>query len=125
MTPPAIPVVLVVHDDPAVLGSLGFALDVEGFAVCTFGSGAEVLALDHLPDPSCFVAHHPMPGMTGLDLLARLRARGMSMPAVLINGEPDALLRERAASVGVSLIVEKALLDDALLEAVRAALRPR
>jgi FixJ family two-component response regulator len=59
-----------------------------------------------------------MPLIDGLDLLRRLRERGNSMPAVLITTAPDAALRRRAGLAGVS-VVEKPLLGDALLDAIR------
>lgn len=125
MALPESPVVLVVHNDPAVLHSLGFALEVEGFRVCLFGSGDDLLASAHLPGTGCLVAHQHMPGMSGLDLLERLRARELSMPAILITGQPDVFLEERAAAMGSSLVEALALLDNTLIDAVRTAFRAR
>jgi FixJ family two-component response regulator len=62
-----------------------------------------------------------LPGMSGLDLLAVLRARRIDLPAVLITTHPNAALRRRAAQSGV-VIIEKPLLGEALVQGVRAAL---
>jgi FixJ family two-component response regulator len=123
MAPSETPVVLLVDDDPAILGSLRFLLEAEGFEVRAFASGAELLALEHLPRSGCLVTNLEMPGMTGLDLHERLRARQASLPTILITGRYHAALRARAAAAGVALTVEKPLLDDTLLDGIRRALR--
>jgi two-component system response regulator FixJ len=61
-----------------------------------------------------------MPEMNGLELIAKLRERNKALPAVLITS-PDANLRDRAAALGVTM-VDKPMLGDPLLNAVRAAL---
>jgi FixJ family two-component response regulator len=73
-----------------------------------------------LPDPSCLVVDYYMPGMNGLELVAQLRARDVSIPAILITPAPSETLRARAAAAGVP-IVEKPLLGSRLLESIRLA----
>lgn len=114
-------VVVVVDDDPAVRNSLKFSLELEGYSVRVFAGAAEFLREADPGDCACLVIDQIMPGMTGLELLAKLRDRRVSMPAILITSHPNASLRERAASFGIS-IVEKPLLSDSLFEAIRAAL---
>jgi two-component system response regulator FixJ len=113
-------VVTVVDDDPGVRCSLKFSLEIEGFAVRTFGSASEVLDSSEVRRTQCFVIDHKMPGMNGLDLVSCLRARHILTPAVLITSQPDAELTRRAARAAIP-IVEKPLLDNALIERVRAA----
>ncbi len=120
VSPPAN--VVVVDDDPAVLGALKFALELEGFAVASYRGGAELLAQKHLPQTGCLVIDFKLPDMDGLDLLAALRKREVRSPAVLITTHPSAILRKRADAAAVP-IVEKPLLGDALLDAIRRALR--
>lgn len=117
------PLVIVVDDDPAVLGSLCFLLEAEGLEVLAFSSGADLLALECLPRSGCLVTNHHLPGLTGLELLERLRARGLPIAAILITSRPDAVVGDRAAALGVSLIVEKPFLDDTLLNGIRRALQ--
>jgi two-component system response regulator FixJ len=112
--------VVVVDDDPAVCNSLKFSLEIEGFAVRLYESGAELLNERTLPACSCLVVDENMPGITGLDLIARLRDRNITAPAILITWHPNTALARRAAKVNVP-IVEKPLLNDALLELVRDA----
>jgi FixJ family two-component response regulator len=111
------PSIVLVDDDAAVRAALTFAFQVDGFDVAAFGSGEEVLAADRLPDRGCLVMDQRMPGIDGLDALARLRARGVSLPAVLIT-TPTTQIQRRAAAAHVP-IVEKPLMSSALVDQVR------
>jgi two-component system, LuxR family, response regulator FixJ len=118
---PAQSVVLVIDDDPAVRNSLKFALEIEGFSVRVYRSGAELLEEKDMPLSGCLVADYNLPGMNGLDLLAALRARNIKLPAILITTHPTVMIRERAASAGVS-VIEKPLLTDMLFKCIRSTL---
>ncbi len=115
------PAVILVDDDPAVAHAVQFSFDLEGLNVCSFMDGESLLASGDLPKRGCLVLDYQLPGLNGLDLLERLRANGIRMPAVLITTNPRPHLRARAAAAGVP-IIEKPLLTDALLTAVRSAL---
>ncbi len=114
------PVVAVVDDDPAVCGSLKFALELEGFAVRTYHSGSEVLGARDLGTCNCFVIDQRMPEMSGMDLVDALRGRQMSAPVILIISSPNTTLSARAAKAAIP-IVEKPLLGNALVERIREA----
>jgi FixJ family two-component response regulator len=116
--------VVVVDDDPAVLGALKFALDLEGFSASAYRSGSELLAESDLPQTGCLVIDFKLPDTDGLSLLAALRNRAVQLPAVLITTNPSASLRRRAAAAEVP-IVEKPLLGYALVDAIRTALNRR
>lgn len=118
----SLPIVAVVDDDPAVCGSLKFSLELEGFAVHAYFSGAELLNAGDLADCSCLVVDQRMPEMSGMELITRLRERQVRTPAILIVSNPDAALSARAAKAHVP-IVEKPLLGNALLDCIRAACR--
>jgi len=116
------PIVFLVDDDPAVAHAVQFSFDLEGIEVRSFNDAESLLASGDLPrDGGCLVLDYHLPGADGLDLLTRLRAEGVRMPAVLITTNPRTNLSVRAASAGVP-IIEKPLLTDALLSAVRSAL---
>jgi two-component system, LuxR family, response regulator FixJ len=112
--------VLIIDDDPALRNSLKFALEVEGFAVRAYPTGAELLADGEMPDKGCLVVDYKLPVMNGLDLLCELRRRKIDLPAILITTHPNSALRSRAAEAGVHLI-EKPLLNDTLFQGIRAA----
>jgi len=115
------PVVLVIDDDPAVRNSLKFALEIEGFSVRLYPAGAELLEETEMPASGCIVTDYHLPGMNGLDLLARLRERNIRLPAILITTHPSVTIRNQAELAGVRLI-EKPLLSDTLFQGIRAAL---
>ena len=114
------PMVAVVDDDPAVCGSLKFALELEGYAVRTYHSGAELLRGGDLEGFNCFVVDQRMPGMTGMELVEVLRKRELSTPVILIISHPNAALSARAQKAAIP-IVEKPLLGNALVERIREA----
>jgi two-component system response regulator FixJ len=112
--------VFVVDDDPAVRNSLKFSLEVEGFIVRDYSSANELLRETEIADAGCLVIDYHLPEMNGLEMLNRLRARRVAVPAILITSHPSASVRQRAAEAGVR-IVEKPLLGDALVEGIRSA----
>jgi two-component system, LuxR family, response regulator FixJ len=113
-----LPVIAVVDDDRAVCNSLKFSLELEGFAVRAYHSGAEFLGADKFRDCSCFIIDQRMPGMSGMELIAELRARKVSTPAILIISQPNKVLSARAAEAHVP-IIEKPLLSNALVDKIR------
>jgi FixJ family two-component response regulator len=119
---PALPVVVIVEDDPAVRSSLAFSLQAEGFSVRSYASAAEILREVPAPETACLVIDYKLPKMNGLDLLAELRRRQVAAPAILITTHPSAALRERAAATD-TVLIEKPLLGEALFQEIRAALR--
>jgi len=118
------PVVYVVDDDAGVLGSLRFLLETDGFAVRTFRSGTALLnAVRPAAGADCFVIDYKLSDINGIDLIGRLRSRGVATPAILITGYPDANISSRAASVGVKHVLNKPLLDESLSKHIRAAIQ--
>lgn len=115
------PAILLVEDDPAVVNALTFSLELEGFDVCAYADGETLLAATPLPPRACLVLDYNLPGIDGLDLLGRLRAADVTLPAILITTNPRKALRAQAAEAGVQ-IIEKPLLTDALRDSVRSAL---
>ena len=77
--------------------------DAEAFLLVTDGGDADCIVLDH-----------NLSGMSGLDLIALLRARDVTTPAIIVSGHGDALL-DRAAKTGVHAVLRKPLAADALL----------
>jgi two-component system, LuxR family, response regulator FixJ len=116
------PLIAVVDDDPAVCNSLKFSLELEGFAVRTYRSGAELLQAGNIGDCECFVVDQRMPGMSGLDLIASLRQHEIAAPAILVVSQSNDALHARAAKAAVP-IVEKPFLSNALVERIREACR--
>jgi two-component system, LuxR family, response regulator FixJ len=113
-------VILVVDDDEAVRVSLRNMMESEGFEVCAFSNGHDLLNEASLPATGCLIVDYHMPAMNGLDLVSAVRGRGVSIPAILITGNPTKYVRDRAAAIAV-LVVEKPLPGTYLLGCVRDA----
>jgi two-component system, LuxR family, response regulator FixJ len=113
-------IILVVDDDEAVRDSLRNMMESEGFEVRAFSNGHDLLNEASLPAIGCLVVDYNMPAMNGLELVGALRGRGVSIPAILITGDPAKHVRDRAAAIAV-LVVEKPQLGSYLLDCVREA----
>jgi two-component system, LuxR family, response regulator FixJ len=106
--------VCVLEDDDAVRHSLRFSLEVEGFAVREYATGAEFLDAPNTAGAVCLVVDCNLPDMTGLEVISRLRSRGSSMPALIITGQLTASLVKSAAAER-AMVIEKPFLGAALL----------
>jgi len=115
------PVVIVIDDDLAVRNSLRFSLQVEGFSVRAYASGAELPSATELPRFGCLVVDYYLPETNGLDVLRKLRDEKVTLPALLITSHPSEIVRKQAAQAGVT-IVEKPLLGNVLIDGIRDAL---
>jgi two-component system response regulator FixJ len=114
--------VLIVDDDASVRSALKFALEQEGLRVRLYADAAALLADTSLPDRACLVVDYVMPKVSGLEMLAALRARGNHTPAILISPSIDGNMRRRGLKFGVSHFLEKPLLGGTFLEAIRSVL---
>lgn len=115
--------VLVADDDLAVRQSLKFALELEDLEVVVCADGPDLLAHPRLADAECVVLDYKMPVMDGFEVLARMKARNCQIPVILITSYATEALRRRAASAGVRHVVEKPLLDSALVDSIRDVVR--
>ncbi len=121
---PATPHILVVDDDPALLENIAECLTAEGFEVSVARDGAAALArLSEAPRPAVVIIDQRMPGMTGTELVARIRRQPAlaGVRLVLASGLPPS----RAAGVSdgeADAVLEKPFGVDALDGAVRAQL---
>ncbi|MFI4995826.1 MAG: response regulator [Hyphomicrobiales bacterium] len=116
-------VIAVVDDDADVRDSLKFSLEVEGFRVRSFANGSELLRDAGLENLGCLIIDYHMPDMSGLELIERLRQRGLSIPSILVSNDPSRVIGRRASVAGV-LLMEKTKLAETLIEAIRHALGP-
>jgi two-component system response regulator FixJ len=116
------PIVLIVDDDPAVRSSLQFCLEIEGFVVRTYSCGPDLLDDLDMPQTGCLVIDYRLPSMNGLDLLSELRRRRIELPAILVTTNPSVSVRAQTAAAG-AVLIEKPLLNEALFDGIRAAMR--
>jgi two-component system response regulator FixJ len=112
----------VIDDDEAMRQSLQFLLDTAGYAARTYESAIQFLEQLDALEPGCIVTDVRMPEMNGLELVRRLRSRGVTLPVIVITGHGDVPLAVEAMKSGVADFLEKPFDDEQLLSAVRAAL---
>jgi FixJ family two-component response regulator len=125
MASAAKPTVYVVDDDAAVLGSLQFLLETDGFAVRTFRNATALLNAGGTPGADCYVIDYKMPDINGIELAGRLRQADGDIPVILITGYPDVNISARAAAAGVKDVILKPLLDENLVKRIRGAIQAR
>ena len=116
-------VVHVIDDDEAIRQSLAFLLQAAKIEVKTYPSA--MAFLDALPDTvsSCIITDVRMPGLSGVDLLRRLKELKIGVPVIVITGHGDVPLAVEAMKIGASDFLEKPFDDEVLLASVRSALR--
>jgi len=116
------PTILVLDDDVPVLSSLQFLLETHDFAVLTFRTGAAMLDWVNLHTSDCIVVDYKMPELDGLQVVAQLRARGISTPVILVTGFPDDSIYLKAAAAGIQHVLLKPDLEDTLVSRITGML---
>ncbi|HKD48448.1 MAG TPA: response regulator [Rhizomicrobium sp.] len=106
--------ILVIEDDEAVRASTRTLLEAQGFLVRDFADAESFLATTDGRDAGCIILDQNLTGMSGLDLIAILRAQGVRTPAAIVSGDSKSL-SARAAKEGVHTVLRKPLAADALL----------
>jgi two-component system response regulator FixJ len=116
------PVIYVIDDDDAVRQSLEFLLKTSGMTVRGFESAKAFL--DILPQirSGCIITDVRMPGISGIDLLRKVKQAGIDIPVVVITGHGDIALAVEAMKIGAVDFLEKPFDDNALLAAVQGSL---
>ena len=117
---PSRPEVIIVEDDADLLRALTFAFETEGFGVQSYASAESLLDQPALAERSCLVLDYWLPKMNGLALLSHLREQGCDLPAVLITTSTREI--ERRAALASIPIIDKPLLNNALVAKVRQLL---
>lgn len=116
----------VIDDDEHVRESLAFLLESAGFEVKTYDSGNRFLEQSTGRETGCVVTDVRMPGLNGLELAVRLKARGSPLPVIVITGHGDVPLAVEAMRSGVQDFIEKPFDDVTMINAIETALtRPR
>lgn len=116
------PVVHVVDDDADIRASIALLMKSVRLVARTWAGADEFLAAWHPEEPGCLVLDVRMPGMSGLELQAVLRERGATIPIVFLSGHGDIPMALRAVKSGALDFLEKPFRDQALIDAVHAAL---
>ena len=114
--------VAIVDDDDLMRSALQGMLRSVGLPSQAFASAEEYLNSGQQHQTACLIADIRMPGMSGLELQAKLNAEHCRIPTIFITAHGDTKLRMQALRAGAVEFLAKPFDDDALLGSVRAAL---
>jgi FixJ family two-component response regulator len=119
---PSRSLIAVVDDEESVCRALERLLRSVGFDVATFASGAAFLESDGRWRAACVVLDVHMPGLSGIDVQARLSAAAQEVPVVVITGRDSEEVRERALAAGAAAYLRKPVDDQTLLTTLATAM---
>jgi len=118
--------IYLVDDNDGFRDSTAWLLETAGFEVQAHASGPAFLEAyageRHGGGAHCIVSDIRMPLMSGLQLQEELRRRGIGLPLVFVTAHGDVPLAVEAMRKGASNFLEKPFSDDALIDAIRAAI---
>lgn len=117
-----LPVISVVDDDDSVRKSLRSLIRSAGLQVEVFASAEEFLSSDRTHSTQCLILDVRMPGMNGLELQDQLERCRCQIPVVFITAHGDQASRAKALRNGAVAYLYKPFSDQALLNAIDAAL---
>jgi len=122
ITQPKTKVVAIVDDDDLMRNALGGLLKAVGLPAQEFASAEEFLNSGQKHEMGCLIADIRMPGISGLELQAKLNLDRCRIPIIFITAHGDEKMRLQALRAGAVEFLAKPFDDEALLVSVRAAL---
>lgn len=108
----------IIDDDESVRKGLSRLMRSAGFSSRTYDSAECFLAQEKLEVSGCILMDITMPHMSGLELAARLRQLGISLPVIAISARDDEETRQKASDLGVRFYLRKPVDDQALIDAI-------
>jgi FixJ family two-component response regulator len=114
--------VAIVDDDDLMRSALQGLLKAVGLPAQAFASAEDFLKSGQQHETACLIADIRMPGMSGLELQAKLNAEHCRIPTIFITAHGDSKMRMQALRAGAVEFMAKPFDDEVLLENVRAAL---
>ena len=102
--------------------ALGRLLRLAGCKVALFPSGEAFLASLDAGRPDCLILDLWMDGLSGVDVLRRLRAAAIATPVICITANADVTLAKEVLEAGAIQLLRKPISNNDLLDAIRIAL---
>lgn len=116
------PTVFVVDDDEAMRDALAQLLESSGLQVEVHADGGSFLDAYAANRSGCLLLDMAMPGMSGFEVQAALKARGLEIPIVFLTGHGDIPMAVQAVQGGAVDFLEKPIPGSVLIERVNRAL---
>ena len=114
--------VAIVDDDESLNNALRDLIESDGLSALSFDSAEQFLNSDARHKAACLIVDIRMPGMSGLELQAKLKTDSCRIPVIFITAHGDDEMRSAALRDGAVEFLTKPFDDDVLLEMVHAAL---
>jgi len=108
----------IVDDDESVRKGLSRLMRSAGIESHAYASPESFLAEVHNEGHACILMDITMPRMSGLELGAQLREKGITLPMIAISAHDDDDTRHLARELGVRFFLRKPVDDQALLDAI-------
>jgi two-component system KDP operon response regulator KdpE len=115
--------ILVVDDEPPIRKLLRVGLGSQGYAVSEAPSAKVAIELMQSEPPDLILLDLGLPGMTGLELLAKWRGDGLDIPVVILSSRTDEAGIVSALELGADDYVTKPFGMNELVARIRVALR--
>jgi FixJ family two-component response regulator len=114
--------IAIVDDDESLQGALQDLIESVGLSALCFGAAEQFLESEARHKAACLIVDIRMPGMSGLELQAKLKAEGCRIPIIFITAHGDSEMRTLAMGDGAVEFLTKPFDDPVLLEVINAAL---
>jgi FixJ family two-component response regulator len=115
--------IAIIDDEVLVRESFRDCMESVGYMVETFGSAEDFLESTSRREAACLIVDMQLPGMSGLELQAKISDGVPSIPIVFVTAHGMEEVRERAMNCGASGFLSKPVRREELLNTVRAAIR--
>jgi DNA-binding response OmpR family regulator len=112
--------VLLIEDEPNIAEAMRFILSREGWRVSHLADGTEALERVRADRPDLLILDHMLPGMSGLEILAALRAdpATRTLPVMMLTARGRD--RDLAEQAGADRFISKPFSNAEILAEVRA-----
>ena len=114
--------IAIVDDDEPVRRAFARLLRAYSFQVQTYGSGREFLDSLSISVPACLIVDVQMDDMSGFELLLRLAAMGLKIPAVVVTARDEPDVRRECELCGAAALLIKPVEGQSLLKAIKTAM---
>ena len=117
--------IFIIDDDVCAREATERVIRSSGYTVATYASAEDFLGSDHVNDTSCLITDVHLPGLTGVELYRRLRAKGFAAPTIFVTGHPDETTRTQVLAAGAVAFLSKPVGKKVLLDCLKTALIPQ
>jgi FixJ family two-component response regulator len=119
---PPTPLIAIVDDDEMVREATQAFVRSLGYKALAFASAEEFLDSQQVHATACLITDVEMPGLSGVELQARLISEGHRMPIIFITAYPSDYIRVRAERAGAVGFFKKPFVEDHLITCLNKAL---